>query len=206
MGSISAAKLTPKQVLAEARVVAKAFCKCDPVPDGAYMCKQQGMWSRSVVVVLENGKKVVVQLKDNEIDTTRAALARSMLGDIVPPIFRAKTTKAPFAYVSTFVEGTVWSTKRWSDEENVHIVSQIGALIPRFAMPMDSSAIVNTFVIPRLIHILEVEHIPLQTLRIRIEQMRDSLAEGLKELPMSLCHIDINEMNVSYLRSQGKCG
>jgi hypothetical protein len=48
----------------------------------------------------------VVQLKDNEIDTTKTVLANSLLGDVVP-ICSGAITKAEFAYISHFVPGKV---------------------------------------------------------------------------------------------------
>ena len=88
---------------------------------------------------------MVVQL---EIDTTKAALAHSILGDVDPLVQAAPTTKAYFAYVMPFIPGTMWADK------NVNVAAQIGRLLRKSYLGLDSRGIVDSFVIPRLQHIL----------------------------------------------------
>ena len=61
-------------------------------------------------------------------------------------------------------------------------------------MKEDSAGIVYDYVIPRLGRIVSKERTPAK-LKARIESLIP-VAEGLKSLPLSLCHIDINQMNV----------
>ena len=94
--------------------------------------------------------QVVVQLKDNEIDFTMTVLASSLFGDIVP-IFYGAPTRTQFAYVSRFIPGTVWALKEdeLSIDTNTKIARQVGSLLARCTLGLDSSAIVNRFIIPR---------------------------------------------------------
>jgi hypothetical protein len=61
-------------------------------------------------------------------------------------------------------------------------------------MKEDSAGIVNGYIIPRLGRIVSKERMPAK-LKARIKSLVP-VAEGLKVLPLSLCHIDINQMNV----------
>jgi len=74
----------------------------------------------------------VVQLKDNEIDTTKTVLANTLLGDVVP-ISSAAISNATFAYVSPFIPGTVWVLRdaKLSVDESARVAFQVGALIAR---------------------------------------------------------------------------
>ena len=139
--------------------------------------------------------QVVVQLKDNEIDTTKTVLANTLVGDVVPISFAA-TSNATFAYVSPFIPGTVWVLRdaKLSVDENVRIASQVGSLIARCTLGIDGSGMVDRFVIPRLRHILLKTTMP-KNIRTRIQELL-GLADGLKPLPLSLCHIDVNIMNI----------
>jgi thiamine kinase-like enzyme len=79
-------------------------------------------------------------------------------------------------------------------EGDAKVAFQIGSLIGRCAMNMDSTGIVDRYIIPRLRRIFAKEKMPAD-LKARILSLV-SVAEGLKALPLSLCHIDINRMNV----------
>ena len=76
------------------------------------------MFRKTTCVTLDDGTEVIVQFEDNEIDTTKMALARGLLGDIVPFTFSARTAKAYFAYVSDLIKGTMWSDLECTVEQN----------------------------------------------------------------------------------------
>ncbi|KAF8523271.1 hypothetical protein BU17DRAFT_85957 [Hysterangium stoloniferum] len=181
------------QVLAEVNAVALSHCDTKPVT--SRMCEWQGMFSKSAVVTLSDGTEVVVQLKDNEIDTTKTVLANSLLGDVVPICFGA-VTKAEFAYVSRFIPGTVWALKedKLSILNNAKIARQMGSLLAQCILDLDSSAIVDRYIIPRLHKIVTKSDMP-EELRSRIHEIVP-LAGHLKTLPLALSHTDVNTMNV----------
>ncbi|OCB90380.1 hypothetical protein A7U60_g2390 [Sanghuangporus baumii] len=187
------ARLTDKQLIAEARVVAKGYCYSIPI--SSRMLQDQGMFSKTTCVTLEDGTEVIIQFKDNEIDTTKVALARGFLGDIVPFTFAAKTTKAHFVYVSDLIKGIMWSDCDCTVEQNCHIASQLGDMLLRCSVNSDSTGVVDFFVIPRLKRIVLKENVPHAPLR---EKMQELLAQcdTLKLLPLALCHIDLNARNI----------
>ncbi|KAL5533878.1 hypothetical protein ACEPAG_338 [Sanghuangporus baumii] len=187
------AKLTDKQLIAEARVVAQGYCYSSPV--SSRVLKEQGMFSKTTCVTLEDGSEVIVQFKDNEIDTTKMALARSLLGDIVPFTFAGKTTKAYFVYVSDFVKGVMWSDYDCTVEENCHIAAQLGNMLPRCLVNSESAGIIDFFVAPRLKCILVKENISHAQLKEKIELLLTQ-SDTLKDLPLALCHIDLNARNI----------
>ncbi|KAH8115085.1 hypothetical protein DFH11DRAFT_1508209 [Phellopilus nigrolimitatus] len=186
-------KLSDRQVVAEARAVAKGFCYSEPVATRIF--DHQGMFSKTAIATLEDGSEVIVQLKDNEIDTTKTALARGLLGEIVPFIFSAKTTKAHYAYVADLIKGTMWAGADTTAEQDIGLASQLGAILPRCLINTDSSGVVDFFIVPRLKRILSKEDITHAPLKSKIEMLL-SKCDVLKHLPLALCHIDINARNV----------
>jgi hypothetical protein len=198
---------TDTKVLAEAESVARSFCDATPV--SSRMCDFQGMFSKSAIVRLSDetevslnrgicseatdGYQIVVQLKDNEIDTTKTVLANTLLGDVVP-ISSAAISNATFAYVSPFIPGTVWVLRELSVAENVRVAFQVGTLIAQCTLGIDGSGMVDGYIIPRIRRILSKTKMP-KKVRDRIQELLE-LVDGLKFLPLSLCHIDINIMNI----------
>lgn len=151
---------------------------------------------------MEDHSNIIVQLKDNEIDLTKVALARALLGNIVPSTHAAKTKKAYFAYISTLIMGEIWAAKEDSGKLNggqaVHLASQMGHLIAKCSLGLNhvTSGIVECNIVPRLHKILEKEDSLSAEARSRIEILLKKTDE-LKALPLALCHIDLNERNVS---------
>jgi Ser/Thr protein kinase RdoA (MazF antagonist) len=138
---------------------------------------------------------VVVQLKDNEVDTTKTVLANSLLGDVVP-IAHGAMTKAQFAYVSRFIPGTVWALQedRMSVDTSAKIARQVGSLLARCTLALESSAMVDRYIVPRLHKIISKADMP-GSLRNRIRELV-GITEGLKALPLALSHTDVNTMNI----------
>ena len=139
--------------------------------------------------------QVVVQLKDNEIDTTRTVLASSLLGDLVPICYGA-LTKAQFAYVSRFIPGTVWALQEghFSVDTNARIARQVGSLLARCTLGLDSSAIVNRYIIPRLNRTIAKADMP-DDLRKYVREFV-KFSKDLESLPLALSHADVNSMNL----------
>lgn len=137
----------------------------------------------------------MVQLKDNEIDTTKTVLANTLLGDVVP-ISSAAISNAMFAYVSRFIPGTVWALRdaKLTVKESARVAFQVGTLISRCTLGIEGSGMVDRYIVPRLRHILSKAKMP-KKLKTRVQELL-GLADGLRSLPLSLCHIDINIMNI----------
>ena len=158
--------------------------------------------SSTAIVTLDDESQVIVQLKDNEIDLSRVALARGLLGDIVPSMHAAPTEKVFFAYVADYIQGICWADlKNPSLSENVSIASQIGSIIGSCSLETNakSAGVVDYYIVPRLSKILEKGNITDIAIRERLERLK-GMADQLKALPLALCHIDINARNVSISR------
>ena len=105
--------------------------------------------------------QIVVQLKDNEIDTTKTVLANTLLGDVVP-ISSAAISNATFAYISPFIPGTIWVIRdaELSVDENARVAFQVGALLAQCTLRIDGSGMVDGYVIPRIRCILSKTKMP----------------------------------------------
>ncbi|EJD00083.1 uncharacterized protein FOMMEDRAFT_136201 [Fomitiporia mediterranea MF3/22] len=130
------------------------------------------MFSMTTCVTLEDGSEAIVQFKDDEIDTTKVALARGLLGEIVPSTFAVRNSKAHFAYISKLVKGKIWPECECTIEQNCHVASQLGKVLPRCIVNTSSDSVVDFFVL------LLTE------------------CSQLKVLPLALCHIDLNAQNI----------
>ncbi|THV06236.1 hypothetical protein K435DRAFT_789650 [Dendrothele bispora CBS 962.96] len=185
-------KLSPTAALKEAQNAARSYYISEPI--SARTHADQGMFSRTIVVTLADNTEVIVQLKDNELDTTKIMLARSLLGDVVPDIHAAKPNKVYFAYVAPLIRGVLWDKGKWSLDQEISAVSQIARLLFKCSLGIDSAGIVDYYIFPRLRKILEKEEIS-DELRTRLEKLHGAI-EQLKNLPLCLCHADINERNI----------
>jgi hypothetical protein len=120
-------------------------------------------------------------------------LANSLIGDIVP-INHGDKSKAQFAYLSRFIPGNIWPHGPFGIEGDLKVCSQVGAIIARCVTNIDSTSMVEHYIIPRLEKIVSKEKMP-EILRTRIKSLIP-LAPNLKALPLSICHADINKSNV----------
>ncbi|KAI0069766.1 hypothetical protein K474DRAFT_992134 [Panus rudis PR-1116 ss-1] len=190
------AKLSLKQSLAEARAVAEKWRGSPSL--SAHLTDFQGMFSKTVVVEMEDGSEWVVQLRDNEIDTTKVALAHAKLGAVVPLTYRTAPSKAYFAFIAPFVPGTVWINKdKLSTDVMVSIATQIGRLLALCALGESSVAMIDSYVVPRLQQILsrELGDQPHEPFQHKIKQLMAQAADT-KILPLALIHEDVNSMNI----------
>lgn len=194
------AKLSSKQALAEAEHVASTHLGLQAV--SSRLVTFQGMFSKTVVVQMDDDSQWVVQLRDNEIDTTKVVFAHAKLGDIVPLTHRAASQKAFFAFIAPFVPGEVWCNKEddLTTAQQTSIAAEIGSLLPRTVLNEPSDATVELFIKPRLQHILSrsFEEVPHAELQEKIEKLIEAL-DPVKLLPLALIHEDINAMNVCRL-------
>jgi hypothetical protein len=126
----------------------------------------------------------MVQLKDNEIDTTKTALANALLGGVVPVLSMA-ISDATFAYVSRFIPGKVWLLRddKLTVEESARVALQVGNLIATCTLSLDGSGMVDRYVVPRLLQILSKTKMT-KKLKTRIQGVL-RLADGVKALPLT---------------------
>jgi len=185
--------LGSEDALRFARVAAEDFRR-SPLTSLA-MLGDQGCFSVTFLAVFEDKTEVIIQLRDNKIDTALVGFARGLLGDIVPAVQAVKSCGIPHAYAMPFIRGNRWSPLiETSVEEDVAIAREFGSILAKCMISMNSDAIVENYIIPRLEKILEND-LPDPLLRIRILNLLDR-AHHLKRLPLMVCHIDPNPFNV----------
>ncbi|PBK63666.1 hypothetical protein ARMSODRAFT_894103 [Armillaria solidipes] len=200
------AKLSRPKAITEAKIAA-ASCFSQAVV-AARVHDEQGYFSLTTVVTLENEDEVIVQLRDCEIDLSKVALARSLLGPVVPNIQSGKAPNVAFAYVANLIPGTLWDRVETSADEELSICAEIAQLLTRCSLGMRSTVVVDRYVVPRLQKILEMEDFSdAPEARLRLEGLLnpDRVAE-LKSLPLSLCHIDVNHRNILVDNDKHICG
>ncbi|KAK0434541.1 uncharacterized protein EV420DRAFT_1282482 [Desarmillaria tabescens] len=200
------AKLSRPKAIAEAKLAA-ASCFSQAVT-AARVHDEQGCFSLTLVVTFENEDEVIVQLQDCEIDLSKVALARGLLGPVVPDIQFGKTQSVAFAYVATLIPGTIWDRVDASADEELSICAEIAQLLTRCSLGVSSTAVVDGYVVPRLQKILEVEDFSdTPEARRRLEGLLNpERVAGLKSLPLSLCHIDVNHRNILVDNDKHVCG
>ncbi|VDC02823.1 unnamed protein product [Peniophora sp. CBMAI 1063] len=181
--------------LAEASAIAARYTGL-PV-SSVNMCTSQGQYSRTVEVTLGDNSRLIVQFRDDDIDTSIVALARALVGKLVPTVNLVYTRLCRRAYVSQYADGTLWEDRGiCAVEDDKRAASEVGALVARLQLPMSSVSVVEDFVIPRLHQIIRQD--PFYGRADLAEKVRDIAARAhiLKSLPLAVCHTDINRENI----------
>ncbi|KAF3909496.1 hypothetical protein AA313_de0203687 [Arthrobotrys entomopaga] len=192
-------EIAPEDALVEAARIASEYAGVDA--DSQKMVDFQGMFSITVVVALANKSQWIVQLRNNEIDVTKAILARSKLpvGPVIPEIHRVFTNKAFFAYIQNYIAGEVWAIgdddKDVTDAQSAHIFKALGGLLACTGINEASSSTIQSYIRPRLQWILrnEIKH-EVEGLREKTTKLINRL-DTLDCLPLAIIHEDVNEMN-----------
>ena len=163
---------------------------------------EQGCSASTFTVEYADDTKAIIQLRDGRLDTTLISLAHGMLGDIVPLVKAVKSDETMGAYGMPLIPGTRWEPLIMTSlEDDVAIVAQFGSILARCRMDGTSSdAIVKHSIIPRLQSIIRNDLPALEgdypLLRPRLEGLL-ARADNLKQLPLSVTHLDPNPFNVS---------
>jgi len=180
---------------------------------------EQGYFSKTYIVKLEDQSNVIVQFRDTPLNLSLYELARrtsffvrictfplsvspEKLGTLVPTIKKSTDTSvSTHVYTMNYIDGSMWNSAlgawpgAWDDD--AAIAGQLGEALSRCIVGPDSSDIVESYIIPRLQTVLR-ENIPSDRLELRrtVEELI-SIAPNLKKLPLSLSHVDLNATNVS---------
>lgn len=190
------AHITNDDALKAARIAAEDYHKSPIVSLSSH--DDQGCFSATFIVNYADKTEAIVQLRDGRIDTALVALARGLLGDIVPDVRAVKATATLHAYGMPLIHGTRWSPLiKTSLEEDVAIARQFGSILAKCGLGIGCDTIVDSHIIPRLENVLK-DKIPStasDSLRFRVEALLHRAA-NLKQLPLVLCHVDPNPFNV----------
>ena len=198
-----------------ARTIAHAHFRTTSV--SCRLHEEQGCFSQTYVVELEDHSHVVVQFRDTPLDLSHYVLARrtsfffwsristcplsvsaEKLGTLVPTIEKKSTNiyVSTHVYIMNYIHGSMWNSALGAWEDDVAIAGQLGEALSRCIVGPDSSEVVESYIIPRLQTVLH-ENIPSDRLQLRrsVEELI-SISPNLKKLPLSLSHVDLNATNV----------
>ena len=202
-----------------ARKIAHAHCNTPSV--SCRLHDEQGQFSRTYIVQLEDQSNLIVQFRDTPLDLSLYELARRMfffspeyalvyslsvsaekLGTLVPTIEKSTDTSvSAHVYIMNYIDGVMWNSAlgAWPGawEDDATIAGQLGEALSRCIVGPDSSEVVESYVIPRLQTVLR-ENIPSERFELHrsVEELI-SIAPNLRKLPLSLSHVDLNATNVS---------
>lgn len=101
----------------------------------------QGFFSRTLIVTMESGEKVIVQLRVEPLDLDTFRRARQALGDVVPDIAEirdeALEREEIWPYYMTFIPGRTWrrSAAFCNPALNVACAKSLGRISPVASSP-----------------------------------------------------------------------
>lgn len=187
-------------VIQEATISASHFMQTAVVY--ARECAQQGMFSRTVEVQTEDGRRFVVQLRTESVNEQNAQQAHSILGDLVPVPTRVirESTPVPYTYIMRLMPGATWLTmdlRGWEQKYHIEAAGKIGELIGRCCRgdADGAPAVIDELILPRLRLYMEWDEPAVVPHKPFIQSLLDRVNE-LRKLPVCFTHWDINLMNV----------
>ncbi|THU95203.1 hypothetical protein K435DRAFT_666900 [Dendrothele bispora CBS 962.96] len=154
---------------------------------------EQGEFSKTYIVELEDQLRTIVQFRDTPLDLSLYDVAYGV-ADFGFPTF------SKHIYIMNYIDGEMWTSAlgAWPGawEDDAAIAGQLGRALSHCIVGPDSSEVVESYIIPRLQSVLH-ENIPPDRpeLRKSVEQLI-AIAPKLKKLPLSLSHVDLNATNV----------
>ncbi|KIJ44676.1 hypothetical protein M422DRAFT_60044 [Sphaerobolus stellatus SS14] len=157
-----------------ARAVVHAHCNTPSV--SCRLHDEQGYFSKTYIMKLEGKSDVIVQFRETPLDLSLYDVSAEKLGALVPTIEKksTNTSVSKHVYIMNYIDGSMWDYA-------------LGAW----------PGVVDSYIIPRLQTVLR-ENIPSDRLELRrsVEELI-SIVPNLKNLPLSLSHVDLNATNVS---------
>ncbi|GAM82982.1 hypothetical protein ANO11243_009680 [Dothideomycetidae sp. 11243] len=169
---------------------------------GACPPSPQGCFSRTAIVLLQNGQDVVVQFRLEPMDTTPFDLAHSILGDLVPAIREIQDTElnrdGVYVYLMSCIPGKTWEQAglyRYIEIKAVVMQDLARVLSKCCISDGDTAQVIEDQVRPHLQRILKSEDPVILRFKGKAESLMYNL-DSLKRLPLFLSHADLNYMNI----------
>ena len=161
----------------------------------------QGCYSRTRIVKLVGGEKLVIQFRvQPPLEIECFTKARTALGDVVPDVTQIRheelEAQGITVYALSYVPGDCWLHIPSSDrEKRKRIAASLGTILGRGFLEDDSTDVVESYILPTLERLRDGITPFTESLRPLIEIMI-AAAPRLKSLPLYIAHHDLNEMNV----------
>jgi hypothetical protein len=160
----------------------------------------QGYFSRTRIVKLVGGDKIVIQFRIQPLEIECFDTARRLFGNVIPEIIELHDEELQAfgmrVYAMTYMPGQCWVRVPSSKmEARIQIARSLGAILGRGSMGGQSADVVDDYILPCLTDFLKRLDDTTKFLRPHVERLIAASA-GLKKLPLYFSHHDLNEMNV----------
>lgn len=161
----------------------------------------QGFFSRTRIVKLVDGEKVVIQFRIQPFEIECFTKARARLGDVVPDVTQIRDEEleslAITTYAMTYLPGQCWAHIPASQtQKRLKSAESLGTILARGRVEDQSSAeVVGNFIVPTLKRLRDCITEATESLRSLVENMI-AAAPRLGKLPLYVSHWDLNEANV----------
>jgi hypothetical protein len=161
----------------------------------------QGYFSRTRIVKMVGGDKLVIQFRIQPIETDCFNRAHRLFGSVVPEITQLHDEEVESlgmtVYAMSYMPGQCWARISSSARERVKIAESLGAILRRgIVLDQEQSAeVVDSFILPCLKSFQASITKETKSLQPHVERLI-AASTGLKKLPQYFSHWDLNEMNV----------
>nr|POE77842.1 hypothetical protein CFP56_09485 [Quercus suber] len=178
--------------LAAAHLGKKAYKVQDP--------EMQGFYSRTRVVRMVGGEKIVIQFRIQPLDTACFKKARRVLGNVVPDITQLHDEELESLgvsiYAMTFMPGGCLMREPDSDiEKRTKIAHSLGAILGGGLVAEQSADAVENYILPSLEDCRDKLEQSTEVLRPHVERLI-AAGPGVSKFPLHISHFDLNEMNI----------
>ncbi|KAJ6102872.1 hypothetical protein N7486_005299 [Penicillium sp. IBT 16267x] len=161
----------------------------------------QGMFSRTFMLALADGREVVQQFRTEPLDLDAFKIAKKALGPVVPEAIALEDadllSQGVWAYSFTRLYGKMWlhGIAGKGAKGRIAINKSLGRVLSKGCLDNSSDEAVNSRVRSHLEALLASPLEDINPYRHQLQGFYDKL-EQLKQLPLWVAHYDLNEVNV----------
>lgn len=160
----------------------------------------QGYFSRTRIVKLVGGNRIVIQFRIQSLDVECFTIACRLFGNVVPEITELHDEELQAfgmrIYAMSYVPGKCWiNLPKSKMEARIQVARSLGTILNRGSVGGQSADVVDDYILPCLTDFLNRLDITTKSLQPHVERLISASA-GLKKLPLYFSHHDLNEMNV----------
>ncbi|KZF20434.1 hypothetical protein L228DRAFT_263080 [Xylona heveae TC161] len=162
----------------------------------------QGFFSRTMIVTLKTGEKLVIQFRLEQLDMEPFKIARQILGPVVPEIGLIANEKLErdgiWTYWMTYMPGKIWMDSAAGRMSAIRVVTNrsLGRILSRGLIEgSNSEAVVKTKLRPHLELILSSNDDQIRQFYHMGSDLLGKL-DRLEHLPLFVSHFDLNEVNI----------
>lgn len=159
----------------------------------------QGLFSRTQIVGLDGGERIVIQFRVQPLDIECFRKARHAYGTVVPEVTQLHDeeleTYGLSIYAMTYVLGRCWSHTQSTVVSRAKIARSLGQILAQGPVEGDSTDVVDHYILPGLRQFRENVDTSTERLKSHVDRLI-AACPGLKKLPLYTSHHDLNEMNV----------